>query len=80
MAFGLELMGAKDVRNYYRGWDEWGNSEDTPVTVPKKAKQEERHQTRRGKDFQRADALRDQLQSMGVQLADAPSGTRYKMN
>jgi thiosulfate/3-mercaptopyruvate sulfurtransferase len=42
MAFGLELMGAKDVRNYYRGWGEWGNSEDTPVIVPKKAAQQER--------------------------------------
>lgn len=31
MAFGLELMGAEDVRNYYRGWSEWGNAGDTPV-------------------------------------------------
>lgn len=31
MAFGLELMGAKQVRNYYRGWSAWGNSEETPV-------------------------------------------------
>lgn len=31
MAFGLELMGAKDVSNYYRGWSEWGNAEETPV-------------------------------------------------
>jgi thiosulfate/3-mercaptopyruvate sulfurtransferase len=35
MAFGLELMGAKDVRNYYRGWSEWGNADDTPIVVPK---------------------------------------------
>jgi thiosulfate/3-mercaptopyruvate sulfurtransferase len=35
MAFGLELMGADDVRNYYRGWGEWGNSKDTPVIIPK---------------------------------------------
>lgn len=35
MAFGLELMGANDVRNYYKGWSEWGNAEDTPVAVPK---------------------------------------------
>jgi glutathione peroxidase len=33
MAFGLELMGAKDVRNYYRGWSEWSNAEDTPVSI-----------------------------------------------
>lgn len=31
MAFALELMGADQVRNYYRGWSEWGNREDTPV-------------------------------------------------
>lgn len=30
MAFGLELMGADDVRNYYKGWSEWGNAEGTP--------------------------------------------------
>jgi len=34
MVFGLELMGAKNVSNYYRGWSEWGNAEDTPVVVP----------------------------------------------
>jgi thiosulfate/3-mercaptopyruvate sulfurtransferase len=36
LAFALELMGAKEVRNYYRSWSEWGNVEDTPVVVPKK--------------------------------------------
>jgi len=35
MAFGLELMGAKDVSNYYRSWSEWGNTSDTPI-VPGK--------------------------------------------
>ncbi len=33
MAFGLELMGARDVRNYYRGWSQWGNAPDTPVVT-----------------------------------------------
>jgi len=37
MAFGLELMGAKEVQNYYRGWGEWGNADNTPVE-PGKAK------------------------------------------
>jgi len=37
MAFGLELMGSKDVSNYYPSWSEWGNADDTPV-VPGKAK------------------------------------------
>jgi thiosulfate/3-mercaptopyruvate sulfurtransferase len=36
LAFALELMGAKGVRNYYRSWAEWGNAEDTPVVTPKK--------------------------------------------
>jgi thiosulfate/3-mercaptopyruvate sulfurtransferase len=36
MVFAMELMGANDVRNYYRSWAEWGNAEDTPVVVPKK--------------------------------------------
>ena len=38
MAFGLELMGAKDVSNYYRSWSEWGNAADTPI-VPGKPDQ-----------------------------------------
>ena len=36
MAFGLELMGAKEVRNYYNGWSEWGNAADTPIVMPQK--------------------------------------------
>lgn len=31
VAIGLELMGAKNVRNYYKSWAEWGNADDTPV-------------------------------------------------
>jgi thiosulfate/3-mercaptopyruvate sulfurtransferase len=38
MAFGLELMGVDQVRNYYRGWGEWGNLETTPVEVPQDQK------------------------------------------
>jgi thiosulfate/3-mercaptopyruvate sulfurtransferase len=36
MAFTLELMGGKDVRNYYRSWAEWGDADDTPIEKPKK--------------------------------------------
>ncbi len=36
LAFVVELMGGKEVRNYYRSWAEWGNAEDTPVEKPKK--------------------------------------------
>jgi thiosulfate/3-mercaptopyruvate sulfurtransferase len=35
MAFTLELMGGKDVRNYYKSWAEWGNAADTPIQKPK---------------------------------------------
>ena len=38
MAFGMELMGAKAVSNYYASWAEWGNAEDTPV-VPGKPRE-----------------------------------------
>jgi thiosulfate/3-mercaptopyruvate sulfurtransferase len=31
LAFTLELMGVKDVKNYYKSWSEWGNAEDTPI-------------------------------------------------
>ena len=36
MAFALELMGASEVRNYYNGWSEWGNADDTPIVIPDK--------------------------------------------
>ena len=38
MVFGMELMGAKNVRNYYQSWNEWGNSEETPIVVSDEAK------------------------------------------
>ena len=34
MVFAMELMGSDDVRNYYKGWTEWGNRDDTPIGVP----------------------------------------------
>jgi thiosulfate/3-mercaptopyruvate sulfurtransferase len=37
-AFAMELMGSRDVSNYYTGWAEWGNADDTPV-VPGKARE-----------------------------------------
>jgi thiosulfate/3-mercaptopyruvate sulfurtransferase len=36
LAFTLELMGVKDVKNYYKSWSEWGNAENTPIVVPEK--------------------------------------------
>lgn len=34
MVFAMELMGAKPVQNYYAGWSEWGNTDETPVVKP----------------------------------------------
>ena len=42
LAFSLELLGANNVRLYYRGWDEWGNAADTPVMGPAKKKPDEK--------------------------------------
>ena len=33
MVFAMELLGAKDVRNYYASWGEWGNADDTPIVT-----------------------------------------------
>ncbi|MCU0704159.1 MAG: rhodanese-like domain-containing protein, partial [Fimbriiglobus sp.] len=30
MAFGLELMGAKEVKNYHKSWGEYGADVKTP--------------------------------------------------
>jgi thiosulfate/3-mercaptopyruvate sulfurtransferase len=38
MAFTLELMGGKQVQNYYRSWSEWGNDPDTPIVKPQPKK------------------------------------------
>lgn len=38
MAVALELLGARDVRNYYRSWSEWRNSSETPVVKPEPKK------------------------------------------
>lgn len=35
MVFAMELMGAARVQNYYEGWSEWGNTDETPVVKPK---------------------------------------------
>lgn len=38
LAFVVELMGGKQVRNYYRSWAEWGNDKDTPIVKPRPKK------------------------------------------
>lgn len=34
MAFTLELMGGRDIANYYRGWSEWGSTPELPIVRP----------------------------------------------
>jgi thiosulfate/3-mercaptopyruvate sulfurtransferase len=34
LAFTLELMGGKQVGNYYKSWAEWGNDPETPIVKP----------------------------------------------
>jgi thiosulfate/3-mercaptopyruvate sulfurtransferase len=38
MTFTLELMGGRQVRNYYQSWSEWGNDPDTPIVKPQPKK------------------------------------------
>ena len=40
---------------------------------------EERNAARAGKDFARADAIRDELSAMGVSIEDGPEGTTWKL-
>ena len=40
---------------------------------------EARRQARQVKDFARADAIRDQLRALGVELIDTPAGTRWRV-
>ncbi|KAA0258093.1 cysteine--tRNA ligase [Deferribacter autotrophicus] len=39
---------------------------------------EERATARKNKDFEKADKIRDKLESMGIELLDTPKGTRFR--
>jgi cysteinyl-tRNA synthetase len=38
-----------------------------------------RQQTRHARDWDRADAIRDQLAAIGITLEDGPEGTRWRL-
>jgi 3-mercaptopyruvate sulfurtransferase SseA len=38
MVFALELMGGKNVRAYYRGWQEWSTAASSPFAPEAKKK------------------------------------------
>ena len=44
MAFGLELMGAKEVRNYHKSWGEYGNAADAPQRKVRHETSDKRHE------------------------------------
>ena len=52
--------------------------EDTPGDEHLQRLIDERQQARAARDFSRADALRQELQSQGVQIIDTPAGPRWK--
>ena len=39
----------------------------------------ERSKARKERDFARADAIRDELADLGVEIEDGPDGTRWQM-
>ena len=39
----------------------------------------ERDEARKAKNFARADAIRDELLALGVELRDGPTGTQWKV-
>lgn len=64
--FGGDIMGLVDVK------------EETDLDQEIEALIEERQKARAAKDFQRADAIRDQLTAQGIILEDTPQGVRWR--
>mgnify|MGYP003344113529 CR=1 FL=1 len=56
----------------------FGIPEKSPVPAAIQALVEERQAARQRKDFQRADAIRDELQAQGWVIEDTPRGARAK--
>ncbi|OWZ84556.1 cysteine--tRNA ligase [Natranaerobius trueperi] len=52
--------------------------DDTLLSEEIEKKIEEREQARKQKDFQKADAIRDELKEQGIILEDTPHGVRWK--
>jgi cysteinyl-tRNA synthetase len=63
------VLGLDLERDAREGWEP---SEDVRTLVA------ERDAARAGKDFGRADEIRDRLQAMGLEVMDTPEGTRVR--
>ena len=70
---GLLGLLQQDPETWFRG----ANATINPAAVEDLLDQ--RRAARAARDFQRADAIRDQLASMGIAIEDGPQGTRWKM-
>jgi cysteinyl-tRNA synthetase len=57
----------------FEGIREWAERDTLPAEV--EALRKERDEARKKKDFARADALRNELQSRGYEVKDTPQGT-----
>src|SRR5699024_11535191 len=64
--FGSEILGLIDMG------EEEGLDQEIEALI------EERQQARAVRDFQRADAIRDQLAAQGIILEDTPQGVRWR--
>ena len=74
---GGELMGL--LQQDPEDWFRWQPQDEAGLTDAQiNALIEERTQARGNKDFQRADAIRDQLVDAGIELEDSPAGTRWR--
>lgn len=72
-----ELMGL--LENNPDAWFE-GHTEGDLPTDEIEALIEQRNEARAAKDFQAADAIRDQLSDAGVTIEDGPGGTTWRRN
>ena len=59
--------------------EERETSVDAGLTAQAEALVEQRAALRAARDFAGADAVRDQLTAMGVELTDSPSGTTWRV-
>ena len=55
-----------------------GGAEDPELQKFVEEKLEERRKARAGRDFARADSIRDELVAAGIEIKDGPTGTSWK--